>query len=465
MKTKIITLLVFTFIRLTNIMVYGTHIFNAELNTMIIKATNDSIRFNVSIRIRSSCILPLDLPEKIWVCIYDDNSGARLNSTEVQNIQINYINNCLGYCVREYFYSENITVSKTSMYLFQSELCCRKSLNNIRNDQLDNPFIGSTIYVRQSGDVNLSYPQIKLPYIHNINSNRLDSIKYIINNQDADSVSITAVAPFYGGSNTITFPECSDSSKLVEIAPSDYASGYSYLFPLGSNGQFNIDVSKSIIYLKKSYLLGDYVTAIRFAFFKKGVLYYETIREIQVVVSNYVLNEYNQIKLSAQAIPIPYSELKWSVCPTNVNQFELERSDSNSRSFRVIAILGPDNTEYIDQTVEYGKNYNYRLKLLMSFKTIYSNEVKVTFFNQSVSDIENINITVSPNPFNDAIDIIAEMPLHSVTIYSINGQKLIDKTFESNTVKINVADLAVGFYIAECATVDGRVKRIKIQKH
>jgi hypothetical protein len=355
-------------------------------------------------------------------------------------------------------------VAKRDMYIIKTEICCRKSLTNIRNDVNGEPYIGHMFYLKIGSIINIPGTQIELAGLSNLNPGITDTVKYYINDTYADSISVTKVAPFSGASAASNYPDCSSTYNAASVSLSDYETGFNAQLPFGINGTCNIDKNSSHLTLM-SPAKGEFVVALRFAFFKKGVLYYETFREIHAVVSDYVLNNSNQATLSAAALPIPLARLNWSICPKNLSYVILEKSNFVNTNYSELATVGLVKFKLDDADVEFGKLYFYRLKMFTSSDTFYSNEVKVTFFNQSVSDIENINIQVSPNPFNDAIDIMAEMPLHSVTIYSINGQKLIDKTFESNSVKIEVADLAVGFYIAECTTVDGRVKRIKIQKH
>lgn len=465
MKTKLLKLLFCTAVFLFSANLKATHILNGEFDASISKISPDSITYSISFTLRAMCDSnAIQLPKDLIVCVYDANTGALVKSGQLLKFDQYKISNCVGFCVTNIEYYTTLTVAKRDMYIIKTEICCRKSLTNIRNDVNGAPYIGHMFYVKIGSNINIPGNNIYLPGLYNLNPGITDTIKYYINDWYADSVSVTKVAPFSGASAASNYPGCSSSYSATSVSLSDYETGFNAQLPFGINGTCNIDKNSSHLTLM-SPTKGEFVVALRFAFFKKGVLYYETFREIHAVVSDYVLNNSNQATLSAAALPIPLARLNWSICPKNLSDVIVEKSNFINTNYSELATVGVGKFKLDDADVEFGKVYYYRLKMFTSSDTFYSNEVKVTFFNQSVSDIENITIQVSPNPFNDVIDIIAEMPLHSVTIYSINGQKLIDKTFESNAVKIEVADLAVGFYIAECTTVDGRVKRIKIQKH
>lgn len=465
MKTKLLKLLFCTAVFLFSSNLKATHILNGEFDAFISNTGPDSVTYSISLNVRAMCdSISIRLPDDLIVCVYDANSGALVKSGQLLKFDQYKISNCVGFCVTNVQYYTTLTVAKRDMYIIKTEICCRKSLTNLRNDVNGAPYIGHMFYLKIGSNINIPGTQIELAGLSNLNPGITDTVKYYINDTYADSISVTKVAPFSGASAANNFPNCSSTYNAPNIGPSDYSSGYSYQFPFGNQGICNIDMPASHCVLM-SPIKGEFAVALRFAFFKKGVLYYESVREIHAAVSDYVLNNSNQATLSAAALPLPLARLNWSICPKNLSDVKVEKSNFVNTNYSELATVGLGKFKLDDADVEFGKVYFYRLKMHTSSDTFYSNEVKVTFFNKSISDIENINIQVSPNPFNDAIDIIAEMPLHSVTIYSINGQKLIDKTFESNAVKIEVADLAVGFYIAECTTVDGRVKRIKIQKH
>lgn len=465
MKTKTLKIVLSIVLVFLSFNLKATHILNGNFDASIDKSSPDSVTYGISLTVEAMCdSISIRLPDNLIVCIYDANSGALVKSGQLLKYDQYKISNCVGFCVTNVQYYTTLTVAKKSMYIIKTEICCRKSLTNLRNDVNGEPYIGHMFYLKLGSNINIPGTQIELPELYNLKPGIADTIKYYINDTYADSISITKVSPFSGASASNNYPDCSSSYNAPNIGPIDYSNGYSYQFPFGNQGTCNIDTASSQLVMM-SPGKGEFVVALRFAFFKKGVLYFESIKEIHAVVSDYILNNSNQATLSAAALPFPLARLNWSICPKNITNVTLEKSESDNTNFNELATVGLGIFKLDDLDVGYGRVYYYRLRMFTSSDTFYSNEVKVTFFNKSVSDIENLKIKVAPNPFSDFIELTAEVPLNMVKIYSVNGKLLKQLSIDTNTTSIAVGDLSSGFYIAECTAQDGRVKRIKLQKN
>ncbi|WDF48446.1 Ig-like domain-containing protein [Chryseobacterium sp. KACC 21268] len=86
--------------------------------------------------------------------------------------------------------------------------------------------------------------------------------------------------------------------------------------------------------------------------------------------------------------------------------------------------------------------------------------------NMGTDDVSNAEkVTFYPNPVKDILNISSDEKLINVTIYNMVGQKVLGNSLNESKVKVNVADLPIGTYIVEAATVDGKVKRFKIIKN
>ncbi|MFM6983173.1 MAG: T9SS type A sorting domain-containing protein [Chitinophagaceae bacterium] len=465
MKTKTLKIVLSIVVLFFSFNLKATHILNGDFDARIYKTSPDSVTYGISLTVRAMCdSVSIRLPDNLIVCVYDANSGALVKSGLLLKYDQYKISNCVGFCVTNVQYYLTLTVAKRDMFIIKTEICCRKSLTNLRNDVNGAPYIGHMFYLKLGSNINIPGTQVELPGLYNLNPGIADTVKYYINDTYADSISVTKVSPFSGASASNNYPSCGSSYMASNIGPIDYSNGYSYQFPFGNQGTFNVDTASSQLVMM-SPVKGEFAAALRFAFFKKGVLYFETIKEIHAVVSDYVLNNSNQATLSAAALPFPLARLNWSICPKNISNVTLEKSESDNTNFYERATVGLGYFKLDDMDVGYGRVYYYRLKIFTSTDSFYSNEVKVTFFNKSVSDIESLKIKVAPNPFSDFIELTAEVPLNMVKIYSVNGKLLKQLSIDTNTTSIAVGDLSSGFYIAECTTQDGRVKRIKLQKN
>lgn len=445
----------------------ATHILNGEFDAFILKSNADSITYSITLNIRAMCDSnAIQLPPDLFVCIYDASSGAFVKSGQMKKFAQSKESHCVGFCVKQVEYNALITVSKRDMYIFKTEICCRKSLANLRNDVNGEPYIGHSFFLQQSGNINIPRPQIDIPNVYNLNPGIADTLQYNIFDNYSDSISITRVTPYNGATAANNYPDCGTSFYLQNVVQSDYESGYNAQLPFGSNGTFSINKNASNIILK-SPTKGEFVTAMRLKFFKNGKLYHETIREIHVVVSDYVLNNSNQATLSAKTIALPLAQLNWSICTQGLKGLKLERSDSVNTNFKEIASLSLSTFKLDDYDVNFGKVYFYRLKMFKVNDSFYSNEVKVTFFKQSIQDTWNSYLTITPNPFDNHLSISSPMAFQHIEIISYTGQSILSEDLENDTTmyNLNTVNLPSGLYTIECSNSNGVNFRQKIIKN
>ncbi len=457
MKTKSLKILAAIIVVFFSLNLKASHVLNGDFDAVILKSEPDSVTYSIALTVRAMCDSnAIQLPKDLIVCVYDANTGALVKSGQLLKYDQYKISNCVGFCVTNVQYYATLTVAKRDMYILKTEICCRKSLTNFRNDVNGEPYIGHMFYLKLSSNINLPRPQIELTGLYNLNPRISDTIKYYINDTYADSISVTKVAPFSGASISNNFPDCGSNYSAPKIGPVDYANSFSFQFPFGTQGICDIDLPSSQCVIM-SPAKGEFAVALRFAFFKNGVLYYETVREIHTVVSDYVLNNSNQATLSAAALPFPLTRLNWSICPKNLVDVIVEKSDSDNSNFYELAKVGLGYFKIDDNNVGFGRVYYYRLKIFTSQDTFYSNEVKVTFFNKSIHDIRNEELKLSPNPFIQYIHFHGQKPIQEIEILNVNGQSIYKQQLDeaSMNFKIDTKELPTGIYIIESTNIDG----------
>jgi len=81
----------------------------------------------------------------------------------------------------------------------------------------------------------------------------------------------------------------------------------------------------------------------------------------------------------------------------------------------------------------------------------------------SNGDFDNADFTAYPNPVKDILNLSYKQTISNVTVYNVLGQKVIDKTVDSNATTVNMASLSRGTYIVK-VTADSRIKTLKIVK-
>ena len=72
-----------------------------------------------------------------------------------------------------------------------------------------------------------------------------------------------------------------------------------------------------------------------------------------------------------------------------------------------------------------------------------------------ISEKENKEITIFPNPANESVNVKAQIPISEVSISKITGNYTYTNKFQSNIVHINTSDLMPGIYFLKIRTSGG----------
>ena len=162
--------------------------------------------------------------------------------------------------------------------------------------------------------------------------------------------------------------------------------------------------------------------------------------------------------LDVQSSGINEITLSWSDKSAVEDGYIIERMESPDTSFIVLDTLKESGvTEYVDNEVEQGKTYTYRVKAYKgSAVSDYSNEAS---FATDVKEEEGIPTEYSisqnyPNPFNPTTKIKFALPktaLTKIIIYDLIGrevQTLINKELEAgyHEISIDANNLTSGVY-------------------
>jgi hypothetical protein len=71
-------------------------------------------------------------------------------------------------------------------------------------------------------------------------------------------------------------------------------------------------------------------------------------------------------------------------------------------------------------------------------------------------------IELYPNPVKNDLTINSGLNIKSITVFNINGQRMMEKTVSNNTVSLS--ELAVGYYLVQLTDTDGVVYSKKLLK-
>ena len=126
-----------------------------------------------------------------------------------------------------------------------------------------------------------------------------------------------------------------------------------------------------------------------------------------------------------------YVELRWYGEFNDVHGFEVERTSHKDGNFMPIGLITKnvsekfkDNYRFVDEDIESGITYFYRLKILtLAGQCQFSDIISV-----NVGNTFNFRLSQNyPNPFNSSTNIKYYLPYRtkvSLTIYNIHGEKI-----------------------------------------
>ncbi|MGJ8592152.1 MAG: T9SS type A sorting domain-containing protein [Aquaticitalea sp.] len=90
-------------------------------------------------------------------------------------------------------------------------------------------------------------------------------------------------------------------------------------------------------------------------------------------------------------------------------------------------------------------------------------EVTVQDSALSVPEVALSDIKIYPNPANDVLNIQSNAKVDKVSIYNMLGQKVLESTYNTNEVSVNISSLNKGMYMAIVSS-EGRASTYRIVK-
>jgi hypothetical protein len=128
----------------------------------------------------------------------------------------------------------------------------------------------------------------------------------------------------------------------------------------------------------------------------------------------------------------------------------------------------PTGGDWSNLTISYTaaatQNYSFRITKVWGNAGASFDNISLTFVPAiaSVSDVNDFQFNIYPNPAKDVISFQSELPLERVEIFSLTGSKVLSQS--NNVRQVEVGNLAKGIYILKASTVDGKVATQKLIK-
>jgi hypothetical protein len=147
---------------------------------------------------------------------------------------------------------------------------------------------------------------------------------------------------------------------------------------------------------------------------------------------------------------------------------KLEVIDLVNSNAVVAGPVKPSGGAWSDLTLSFTaaatQNYSFRVTKVWgnagaSFDNISLTVVRST---ASVSDVNDFQFNIYPNPAKDVIGFRSELPLKSVEIFSLTGSKVLSQS--NNVEQVEVGNLAKGIYMLKASAADGKVATQKLIK-
>jgi len=161
--------------------------------------------------------------------------------------------------------------------------------------------------------------------------------------------------------------------------------------------------------------------------------------------------------------------LTWVDNSSNETSFQLSRSLTLNGTYTTIATLPANTTSYSNTGLTLGKKYYYKVRSSNSTGTsAWSNTASATArcISNMQPEVELSLATVFPNPvtegfFNLSLPAETEFPV-VVQIYSISGQKIMQKEVNDYSNTLETSNMINGMYIV-AVYINGEVQKFKLQ--
>ena len=116
-------------------------------------------------------------------------------------------------------------------------------------------------------------------------------------------------------------------------------------------------------------------------------------------------------------------------------------------------------------TADESVNYGFRIQQKFGSSYFQIDDVEIICTDcqtASVSDVNDFQFNIYPNPAKDIIGFQSELPLERVEIFSLTGSKVLSQT--NNMKQVEVGNLAKGIYMLKASAADGKVATQKLIK-
>ncbi len=211
---------------------------------------------------------------------------------------------------------------------------------------------------------------------------------------------------------------------------------------------------------------------------------FEQIKEVTLDTSFSITKPIAPSNLMAKVTIDHKVLLQWADHSDNEYAFILERKSSYETSYKIIANVKSNSSEFLDETEKADSVYYYRIKAITpASESEYSNDAKanvITDVKQLISQVPFVfKLSQNyPNPFNALTIINYQLPQPGnviLTIYNATGQKIIklideDKGIGNHKVTWNALDsngkfVSSGIYFYKIeVTGENKSKFINIKK-
>ena len=152
------------------------------------------------------------------------------------------------------------------------------------------------------------------------------------------------------------------------------------------------------------------------------------------------------------AIPTSTSSIILIWNPTeNTTSYNIYRND--------VMIKNIEETNYIDDELEYNAEYCYTVTaVLNNVESEHSNKVCVKTLGESIEELES-SLYIYPNPVNDKLNIVTEVEIEDVVVYTITGVIVGQQTTDNGqqSLSIDLSNLNAGIYIIKINTKEGNI--------
>lgn len=162
-------------------------------------------------------------------------------------------------------------------------------------------------------------------------------------------------------------------------------------------------------------------------------------------------------------------EYKISIKPAVAGQagaYRLEVVDVVNSNSIVATQVKPSSGDWNDLTITYAaaasQNYAFRVTKAWGNAGADFDNISLVCTDcvaASVSDLNDFQFNIYPNPAKDVVSLTSELPISNVEVFSISGAKVIAQN-EVNSIDISV--LNKGIYILKVTTAEGKVATQKL---